>query len=73
MNYKVLTIKERIEVGADPIESSTDALKPYLEDGYKLINASSSHAFKQDMVFGDLKEKPTLIFMFTTYFLSKEG
>ena len=50
MNYKVLTIKERIEVGADPIESSTDALKPYLEDGYKLINASSSHAFKQDMV-----------------------
>ena len=72
MKYKTVTTKEIIKVMEEPHTSSIEEIQVYLNEGYKLINASASHQIRPDLTAGDFETRPTMIFIVTTYFLSKE-
>lgn len=72
MEYKVITIRERLEIGATSHENDLSKLKEWIEQGFIVQNFSCTHIPKQNNVFGDTEEKPTLLFMVSSYFLVRQ-
>lgn len=72
MEYKVITIKERVEIDETPHENDLSKLKEWIDQGFIVQDFSCTHIPKQNNVFGDTEEKPTLMFMFCSYFLVRQ-
>lgn len=72
MEYKVITTREDTEVGENPNENSLKELVSYFEQGFTIQNFSSTHVPRQDRdALEKGKERPTKVFIFTSYLLSK--
>lgn len=72
MKHKIITIKESFEVDKTPHENDMNPLNKWIEQGYTVQNFSCTHVPKQDNVFGDTKEKTTIIFMVCSYLLVRQ-
>jgi hypothetical protein len=73
MTYKTVTVRKVISIGNIPHVQDVEDIEPYLNEGYTVVNASSTHVWKNEVASGAVMDIPTSVFIITSYFLSKDG
>jgi hypothetical protein len=72
MQYKTITIVEQVEVHGAVYEHSMKELQSLLDEGYKIINVSSSHERLPNVSSSHEEIQPTNLLLAITYLLVLE-
>ena len=73
MKYITVTTRKKIAVGNTPLKEELEILDSYFKEGYKLIDTSISHIIGQNTTADAKEDKPTSIFIISTYLLLIES